>query len=151
VYLHPALVQTDLAEIRRQAARLKDRPVASRRDAADGILDLLRGEFLMDLRYENWTAPLQVGVHAELRELLRPLLHADGIEITHETGIRAACALLAIDEFDENAHFALIRHLASSGKRQAARTAAERYVGRLRSELDEEPGSTLAEFVNSLG
>jgi hypothetical protein len=123
----------------------------ARRSAADAILDLLRGEYLLDLRYETWTAALQVGVHAELRELLRPLLHADGIDITHETGIRAACALLTIDEFDENAHFALIRHLAASGKRQAARAVAERYVGRLRSEFDEEPGSTLVELLDSLG
>jgi len=150
VYLHPALVQTDLDEIRRHATRLRAPSVTIRRAAAESILDLVRGEFLMDLRYEDWVVPLQVRVHAELREDLRPLLQADGVELTHETGIRAVCALLAVDEFDENAHFALIRHLAASGNRQAARAAAKRYVGRLRDELDEEPPPRIAELVKSL-
>jgi DNA-binding SARP family transcriptional activator len=75
---------------------------------------------------------------------------ADGIEISHEVGVRAACALLSLDEFDESAHFALVRQLASSGKRRAAMVEAERYIERLRTDLDEEPSDDLQALLTSL-
>jgi DNA-binding SARP family transcriptional activator len=73
------------------------------------------------------------------------------VEISHEIGVRAACALLSLDEFDESAHFALIRQLARSGKRRAARIEADRYVERLRTDLDEEPSTDLEALLASLG
>jgi DNA-binding SARP family transcriptional activator len=151
VQLHPDLVRTDMHEVRRQAARLNDGPLVRRREAAEAILSLVRGEFLQELRYEPWSAPIQVRVHAELAGYLRPLIHADGVEISHEIGVRAACALLSLDEFDESAHFALIRQLARSGKRRAARIEADRYVERLRTDLDEEPSTDLEALLASLG
>jgi ATP/maltotriose-dependent transcriptional regulator MalT/DNA-binding SARP family transcriptional activator len=150
VYLHPELVRTDLDDVRRLARRLADGHVGRRREAADDLLDLVRGEFLMDLRYEDWALAIQTRVHAEIRSLLHPLLLADGIEISHETGVRAACAVLALDEYDEVAQFALVRQLAAAGKRTAARAAAERYIGRLKSELDEEPPPELVDLMQAL-
>jgi LuxR family maltose regulon positive regulatory protein len=150
VHLHADLVRTDVDEVRRQAGRLNDGPLARRREAAEAILDLVRGEYLHELRYEPWTAPIQVRVHAELAGYLRPLMVADGVEISHEVGVRAACALLSLDEFDESAHFALVRQLASSGKRRAAKVEAERYIERLRTDLDEEPSDDLQALLTTL-
>jgi DNA-binding SARP family transcriptional activator len=65
--------------------------------------------------------------------------------------VRAACARLALDEFDEEAQFALVRQLAASGKRRAAKIAAERYLERLRTDLDEEPTPEFGRFAMSLG
>jgi DNA-binding SARP family transcriptional activator/tetratricopeptide (TPR) repeat protein len=151
VQLHPDLVRTDVDEVRRQATRLIGGSLTRRREAAETILDLIRGEYLHELRYEAWAAPIQVRTHAELAGYLRPLIHADGVEITHEVGVRAACALLSLDEFDESAHFALIRQLAASGKRRAAMVEADRYVERLRVDLDEEPSTDLRALLVSLG
>jgi DNA-binding SARP family transcriptional activator len=81
---------------------------------------------------------------------LRPLLLADGIDLSHETGVRAACALLSLDPFDETGQFALIRQLAASGKRQAAKAAADRYVTQLRNDLDEEPSPELTGLLGTL-
>ena len=150
VHLHPDLVRTDVDEVRRQAGRISDGPLVRRREAAEAVLDLIRGEYLHELRYEPWAAPIQVRVHAELAGYLRPLMHADGVEISHEIGVRASCALLSLDEFDESAHFALIRQLAASGKRRAARVEADRYVERLRTDLDEEPSTDLQALLVSL-
>jgi DNA-binding SARP family transcriptional activator/tetratricopeptide (TPR) repeat protein len=150
VYLHPDLVRTDVDEVRRQAARLLEGPLVRRREAAEQVLSLIRGEFLQDLRYEDWTQALQLRVHAEIRGYLRPLLLADGIDLSHETGVRAACALLSLDPFDETGQFALIRQLAASGKRQAAKAAADRYVTQLRDDLDEGPSPELTGLIGAL-
>jgi DNA-binding SARP family transcriptional activator len=151
VYLHPDLVRTDVDEVRRLAPRLSDGSMRVRREATETILDLVRGEFLLDLRYEPWTPALQVRSHAEIAGYLRPLMNADGVEQSHEVGVRAACARLALDEFDEEAQFALVRQLAASGKRRAAKIAAERYLERLRTDLDEEPTPEFGRFAMSLG
>jgi DNA-binding SARP family transcriptional activator len=151
VYLHPDLVRADLGDIRRLTARLSMTPLALKRETAEKLLSLVRGEFLFDLRYEDWTPPLQLRVHAEVRSYLAPLLIADGIEIRHETGVRAALAVIGLDEYDEMAQFALIRQLAASGKREAARAAATRYISRLRNELNEEPGPELADLLATVG
>ncbi len=151
VYLHPELVRADVGDVRRLSSQLLTAPVALKRESANKLLALVRGEFLFDLRYEDWTPPIQLRVHAEVRSYLAPLLLADGIEISHETGVRAALAVIGLDEYDETAQFALIRQLAASGKREAARHAAARYIARLRSELDEEPGPELADLLASVG
>jgi DNA-binding SARP family transcriptional activator/tetratricopeptide (TPR) repeat protein len=150
VYLHPELVRTDVDEVRKQAAKLQNGPLLRRREAAEQLLSLVRGEFLLDLRYEDWTQALQLRVHAEIRGYLRPLLLADGIEMSHETGVRAACALLSLDPFDETGQFALIRQLAAGGKRQAAKAAADRYVTLLKDDLDEDPSPELTSILGTL-
>jgi DNA-binding SARP family transcriptional activator len=150
VYLHPELVRTDLDEARRLSRSLQEVHPARRQSAAESLLDLIRGEFLLDLRYEDWTHSLQTRVHAEVRGFLRPLMLADGIEFTHEVGVRAACAALSLDEYDEVAQYALVRQLASSGKRAAANSAAERYVARLRTELDEDPPPELLDLMKAI-
>lgn len=151
VYLHPELVRADVGDVRRLASRLSTAPLGLKRETAEKLLALVRGEFLFDLRYEDWTPSIQLRVHAEVRSFLAPLLMADGIEISHETGVRAALAVIGLDEYDETAQFALIRQLAASGKREAARVAAARYISRLRSELDEEPGPELSDLLATVG
>ena len=54
VQLDPALVTTDLAEIRSLARLMNEPQRDDRRDAILRLLDLIRGEYLDDLRYEEW-------------------------------------------------------------------------------------------------
>lgn len=145
VSLNPELVQTDLQDLRRLALRIADGDRLRKPSRANEMVALVRGEFLMDLRYEDWCQALQLGVHSEVRSLLEPLVDADGVELTHEVGVRAAAALLTLDEYDDWAQLALVRHLTASGRRSAARTAARRYVQRARDELGEEPAPALVE------
>jgi DNA-binding SARP family transcriptional activator len=148
VYLHSELVHTDLQEVHRLAESVARGPVAARRRAAAELLTLQRGEFLLDLRYEDWAQALRVRIHNDVRSALRPLLMADGIELDHETGVRAAYALLGMDEYDELARLALIRQLAASGRRKTALEEARRYADMLRSELDEDPPAALLQLIN---
>lgn len=148
VYLHPELVLTDLQQLRRLATRFVEGGVRRQRETAEEMLTLVKGEFLMDLRYEDWAHGVQLAVHAEVRGILEPLLSADGVAVAHEVGVRAACALLTLDEYDDGAQLALVRHLAASGRRTAARSTARRYVQRAREELGEEPSAALAALAD---
>ena len=65
-----------------------------------------------------------------------------------QIAIRAAETLLKLDPFDEAAVIALASALAASGRRVAARELVVDYVGRLRSEFDDEPS---AQFVSAAG
>ena len=65
------LVVSDLDEVRRLSALLQGAISAhERRRAATAMLSLIRGEFLADLRYEDWAAGIQMSVAAEVREPL---------------------------------------------------------------------------------
>ncbi|MEP6680169.1 MAG: BTAD domain-containing putative transcriptional regulator [Chloroflexota bacterium] len=144
------LVRTDLSEFRRLVAQLTlDRPLSS--DIASALLSLIRGEFLSDVRYEDWAWNLATGVHNEVRTALLPVatnaLRAGGPEL----GVRAACALVVLDPFDELAQIALADRLAEGGRRSAARESISEFSRRLRDELDEEPSSNLAEAMTRLG
>ncbi len=144
------LVRTDLSEFRRLAAQLtSDQLVSS--DIAPALLSLIRGEFLSDVRYEDWAWNLATAVHNEVRTALLPVasnaLRAGGPEL----GVRAACALVALDPFDELAQIALADRLADGGRRSAARESISQFSRRLRDELDEEPSSNLAAAMTRLG
>jgi DNA-binding SARP family transcriptional activator/tetratricopeptide (TPR) repeat protein len=147
VYLHPRLVTTDLEELRSLRSKLLAGDPAARRATADAMVTLVQGEFLADLRYEDWVPPIQLGVHSEIRGILEPLLATDGVEIPRSLGIRAATALLSIDAYDDEAQLALVTHLAATGRRRAARTSATQFAHRIRNELGEEPPPELAAFV----
>jgi DNA-binding SARP family transcriptional activator len=149
VQLNRDLVYTDLREFRR-LARVRDSANHSEaRAAARRIVDLVQGEFLPELRYEEWAGRVQTAVHAEIREVLLDV--ASQPEYPADLGVRAACVLVDLDELDEAAHIAMARQLASGGRTSAARDILTQFAARYESELDEPPPRAVQEAIRWLG
>jgi DNA-binding transcriptional activator of the SARP family len=145
--LDPELARTDLDDFRAMAARLGS--IASpkdRRTTAHAMVDVIRGEFLADLKYEEWMPHIETSIHAEVRDALLPLARGEGD--SPDLSVRAACALTLLDEFDESATLAMARQLAATGKRSAAREVVTRFAAKLRDELDEPPSPELSAVLS---
>ncbi len=141
--LDPDLVRIDLDEFRTLASRLAT--IVSpqeRRSAAQAMVEIIRGEFLADLKYEEWMPRVETAIHAEVRDVLLPMARGDAD--SPDLSVRAACALTLLDEFDESATLAMARQLAATGKRRAAREVVVRFAAKLRDELDELPSPELS-------
>jgi len=149
LHLSSALVRTDLDEFRRLTSLLEG-DFGSNRKLILAAIDLIRGEYLADFRYEDWVAPCRTSVHAEVRDLLLPI--ATGARTTTpDAAVRAASALIQLDEFDEPAYLALAQQLIASGKRPAARKALLRYVERLGDDSTDELSPAMAEQLWEVG
>jgi ATP/maltotriose-dependent transcriptional regulator MalT/DNA-binding SARP family transcriptional activator len=150
VQLNPELTVTDLDEFRRIAAELRAGPSDDRSDPTSLLVDIIRGEFLAELRYEDWAVRTRTAVHAEVREALMPIAMGSA-QASADLSIRAACALLELDPYDEAAQLAMARQLDASGRRSAARAAVLRFAKKLKDDLDESPSlemsATLAGWV----
>jgi DNA-binding SARP family transcriptional activator len=137
--LNPDLVHTDLAEIRKLPARLGATDWRGRQTVALRAIRLVRGEFLADLRYEDWANRQQLGIHADVRERLLPIALSPGTSFDLEVAAHAATALLNLDPFDEGAILALAECLNRTGRRAAARRMVADFLKRMESDLDLEP------------
>ena len=150
VQLNPELTVTDLDEFRRIAADLRDPPSGDGSDRSSMLVDIIRGEFLAELRYEDWAVGTRTAIHAEVREALIPVATGSA-QASPDLSIRAACALLELDPYDEAAQLAMAKQLDASGRRTAARAAIIRFAKKLRDDLDEslspEMSATLAGWV----
>jgi DNA-binding SARP family transcriptional activator/tetratricopeptide (TPR) repeat protein len=146
VGLNPDLVRTDLQEIRKRKGVLVLESGNQRRQI-DEILDFLRGDYLAQVRYEDWAEPIRGRVNAEMADLLYPLLKS----VDPRQGIRVAHALIGLDPWDEVAHQTLWEHLAATGRRTTARRAAEDFVARYTAEYGEPPPKILREAANRAG
>ena len=152
VLLDLDLVRTDLDEFRKHARRVVGSdPATTRRTSAGWLIELVRGEFLADLRYEEWVAGLQLTVGAEIRQALLPLASDELLLMPPELALRAGCVLTALDEFDEGATLAVVKQLQVMGKRTAAREVIARFARRLNEELEENPSPALVAGLRSLG
>jgi DNA-binding SARP family transcriptional activator len=147
--LNPSLVRSDLEEFRSLAERWKvPAPPSERNQIAESMIGIIRGEFLADLKYEEWMQQIEISVHAEVRHALLPIAEGEGA--TPDLAIRAASALMVLDEFDESAALALIRQLIASGRRLSARDLVIRFTDKLRDELGEGPSGDLATILHAL-
>jgi DNA-binding SARP family transcriptional activator len=146
--LNPDLVRSDLGEFRQLITRWKSARADERRDIAELMVDIVRGEFLADLKYEEWMQQTEISVHAEIRHALLPIAQGDGA--SPDLAIRAASALMLLDEFDEIAALALIHQLMASGRRFSAREIVIRFRDKLRDELGEGPSGELASVLHVL-
>jgi DNA-binding SARP family transcriptional activator len=150
VQLNPEMVLSDLQEFRKLSGRFIDADLNQQSRGAASLISLIRGEFLAELRYEDWAGRLQTAVHSEVREVLLPL--ASGRSgVSPDLSVRAACALVELDVFDEAAHVAMATQLTASGKRMAAREALERYARRLDDDLDEAASPELLKIMAAVG
>lgn len=66
--------------------------------------------------------------------LLLPLA-TTSVHLSPDLRIRAASALIDLDEFDDDAYIALAEHLAKSGLQVSARDVIIRYAKRIEDEL----------------
>ena len=131
------LVRTDLDEVRQLTKLLRGATTTvGRQQAAENILGLIRGEFLADLRYEDWASGIQMSVTAEVREPLLELAGASPTDIPPHVSLRAAELLTEFDPFDESAHVAMARKLYEVGRRTAARRLITRFAASVQQELD---------------
>ena len=151
VGLNPDLIHTDLAELRKLPAQLSGAAWSQRQEAARLAVRLLRGEFLADLPYEEWSSMQQMRVHSEVRSLLLPIAVASPSDFASEVSHRAAAALLLLDPWDEKAVVALAHGLARSGQRIAARKVVIDFAARLERELDEQPSGDFISAARSIG
>jgi DNA-binding SARP family transcriptional activator len=149
VQLDSDLVTTDLREFRSISTDLRDAASGPTYEKlASAAVDLIRGAFLEDLRYEDWVASVEAPIHAEIRQLLLPI--AQGTVASPDLAIQAAAALIKLDEFDEAAVAAMARQLSETGRRAAAREVIVRFARHLRDELDEPLSADLAALIGGL-
>jgi DNA-binding SARP family transcriptional activator len=149
VQLNPEFVITDLQEYRRFARNVRSNG-AHASPAAEATIDLIRGEFLAELRYDDWAQRLQTAIHSEVRATLITIAEG-GSTVPADTAVRAACALTELDPYDEAAQIAMARQLDLSGKRVAGRRSLERFIERLERDLDEKASPTLIAALRALG
>jgi ATP/maltotriose-dependent transcriptional regulator MalT/DNA-binding SARP family transcriptional activator len=151
IALNGDLVRTDIQAIRSLPDRLAEQSWAHRQALTSRTIDLIQGEFLADLRYENWAARLQLSVHNDVRSRLLPIAQQSAGVFDVQVATAAATALVLLDPFDESATIALADCLARSGKKIAARDLLVRYAEQVRSELDEDPSDTVMTAAARLG
>ena len=146
------LIVCDLDEVRRLASLLQGASNAlERRSAAVAMVSLIRGEFLADLRYEDWATGVQMSVAAELREPLLGIASASIPDIPAHVSLRAAEVLAEFDPFDESAHVAMARKLHEMGRRAAARRLISEFAIAVERELQVPPSHDLHTALSDLG
>jgi len=150
VQLNPDLIVTDLDEFRRLTTEVRHGPDAGAADRMATLVDIVRGEFLAELRYEDWAVQSRTAVHAEIREVLLSIAVGDW-HASADLAVRAASSLLELDPYDEMAQLAMARQLDASGRRTAARAAIIRFAKKLKDDLDESPSSELAAALEGWG
>ena len=148
----PELVVSDLDEVRRLSSLLQGATSAKeRRRAAVAMLSLIRGEFLADLRYEDWAAGIQMSVAAEVREPLLEIAVASTPDIPAHVSLRAAEVLTEFDPFDESAHVAMARKLHEVGRRAAARRLISEFATAVEEELQVPASQDVHRALTELG
>ena len=148
VQFNPDLVRTDLSHFRSIAAN-ESAWLRRPRPTALELIRMIRGPFLNELRYEDWASRLQTAVHSEIRDCLLPLATGDR-DLSPDLRIRAASALIDLDEFDDDAYVALTRHLVKSGRHVAAREVIVRYAKRLENEFADTPSPPIRDLLTEL-
>jgi LuxR family transcriptional regulator, maltose regulon positive regulatory protein len=151
VALNADLVYTDIAEIARLPGRLASLDWQHRQVAAMRTVELVRGEFLADLRYEDWVSRQQMIVHERVRERLLSIARGYATSSSVEVAAQAASALLLVDPFDEGALICLAECMSRSGRRAAAQQIVADFARRMASDLDIEPSPQLVDAAKNLG
>jgi DNA-binding SARP family transcriptional activator len=151
VQFNSAMVLTDLQQFRKLASRFQRAEAGGPKADPVALIELVAGEFLAELKYDDWASRLQTAVHSEVRDVLLQVATGKAAGVSTDLSVRAACALIDLDAFDEAAHIAMASQLRASGKRIAARLALERYVRRLDEDLAEPASPELLEAMVQVG
>ena len=114
-------------------------------------IHLVRGEFLADLRYEEWASRQQMMIHERIRDRLLPIAQGYGTAYSVEVAAQAASALLRIDPFDEPALICLAETMHRSGRRAAAQQVIAEFARRMAVDLEIEPSTQLISAAANVG
>ncbi len=128
--LNPELVRVDWIELTR---RLPSSQLDG--DASAGMrlaIRMIRGEFLSESVYDDWSTGPRQRIHQAMRASLMPLTTDDSVPA--DTRAALAECLVVLDEYDETAHIALAKALAASGRRVAALRHLRQLARRLKEE-----------------
>jgi len=99
--------------------------------ALEQAVNLYRGDFLEEDRYEDWAQPLRESARAAYVAVLRKRTDVEG-ERGVDAGIAAQLMILEVDPWDEAAHLAIVSALRSAGRHGEAQRAYHRYEARMR-------------------
>ena len=137
ISLNDRLVRFDWIELLRKSSALESLNPKVSDDYAQFVADIVRGEFLSESRYEDWSVGPRRRVHGEVRAALLPGSQGAARKPSQRTQL--AQAVLALDPYDEAGVAALARAMLDAGRRAASRAVLTDYTQRLRDEFDEEP------------
>ncbi len=146
IELNPELVRVDWMELSRRLATLQaegDVNVGARL-----AIRTIRGQFLAESLYDDWSESPRQRIHQTMRSALIPLAAADALPA--DTRASLAECLVVLDEYDETAHISLARALAASGRRVAAVRTLRRLATRLTNEAID-PSDPLIVEIRELG
>jgi DNA-binding SARP family transcriptional activator len=149
VALDPGLVTTDLEDFRALARAFDRGESPDVRALGNQLVDLVDGEFLAELIYEDWATSFRMAVHAEVRQVLMRFTEDPWLPAFPDLGLRAATKLAELDPYDERAHLGIARCLQAMGRGQAARLAVRRFLSRMRDDLGETPETDFSAFATT--
>ena len=147
ISLNADLVRIDWIDLQRRFSKLGAGALPAD-ETLEFALSVVRGQYLQESVYEDWSEPPRQRVHQFLRGALLPLVESPSIAAT--TRVRIGTAVVALDDFDELAHVALGRALAESGRRIAGLNLVRRLAARLEDELSEPPPDGLVKAISEL-
>jgi ATP/maltotriose-dependent transcriptional regulator MalT/DNA-binding SARP family transcriptional activator len=147
VALDHDLVTTDLQSFRRLARMVAMTAGGDIYRLGNQLCDLVDGEFLAELVYEDWATPFRAAVHAEAHQGLGRLTEDPWAAQYPELGFRAASRLAELDPYDERAHLAMARMLQRLGRTEAARRVVRNFLARLRDDLGVGPEVDFSGFA----
>jgi DNA-binding SARP family transcriptional activator len=147
ISLNPDLARIDWIDLRRRFSKVGAGEVPAD-ETLEFALSVVRGQYLQESVYEDWSDPPRQRVHQFLRGALLPLVASPSIPVA--TRVRIGTAVVALDEFDELAHVSLGRALAESGRRMAGLNLVRHLAARLEDELSEPPPDGLVDAISEL-
>jgi DNA-binding SARP family transcriptional activator len=147
VALDQTLVTTDLQAFRTIARAVDTSSGIDVRNLGNDLVDLVGGDFLAELVYEDWATSVRLAVHAEVRQILIRLTEDPWRASYPDLGLRAATKLADLDPYDEQAHLAMARCLQAMGRNEAARRVIRRFLERIRNDLGEAPAADFSQYL----
>ena len=137
ITLNDRLVRFDWVELLKKSVSLESLIPKANHDFVEFVAEIVRGEFLAESRYEDWSIGPRHRVHEQIRAALLPAAQDMARDPNQRT--RLAQAIVAVDPYDEAGAACLARALLDAGRRAASRAVIKEFAGRLRADFDEEP------------
>jgi ATP/maltotriose-dependent transcriptional regulator MalT/DNA-binding SARP family transcriptional activator len=146
IELNPDLIRVDWMELtHRLPSLLADGDSTT---GARFAIRMIRGQFLSESLYDDWSVTPRQRVHRMMRGALISLTANEALG--PDTRAALAECLVLLDEYDETAHIFLARALAASGRRVAALRTLRRLAARLSDEAID-PSDDLMREITELG
>lgn len=150
-YLNPEVTMwVDSEEFTRLIDTARTRLAAGDQAAAMNAyataVDLVRGEFLEEERYEAWAEELRHTYQAMVSEAMHRLASYYASQREFATAVLYAQRILAQERCDEEAHLLLMRAYVAQGLRHLAVRQYQTCLNALRTELGLDPSPELEQF-----